>query len=158
VWQELAQDQPTPPPAGPARAFAPHSYVPELDMLAQTFPHDLRLPAVAVLTEAPPPELVEMLLARLGPGNWHAEAWEAETVRYRVDTRATLLLTMRAREAATGRTEERRYYAKVHRERERSGEAHRVIRQLWEASAEGSFTVGRPVAYLGELKTLVQQG
>ncbi len=157
VWQELAQDQPTPPPAGTARALAPHSYVPELDMLAQTFPHDLRLPAVAVLTEAPPPELAAMLLARLGPGNWHAQAWEAETVRYRVDTRATLLLTMRAREAATGRTEERRYYAKVHRERERSGEAHRVIGQLWEASAEGSFAVGRPVAYLGELKTVVQE-
>jgi hypothetical protein len=64
---------------------------------------------------------------------------------------------MRAREAATGRTEERRYYAKVHRERERSGEAHRVIGQLWEASAEGSFAVGRPVAYLDELKTVVQE-
>lgn len=157
VCQKLAQDQPTVPPTGPAGAFAPHFYVPELDMLAQTFPHDLRLPAVAALTEGSPPELEEMLLARLGPGNWDTEAWEAQTVRYRVDTRATLLLTMRAREAATGRTEERRYYAKVYRERERSGEAHRVIDQLWEASAQGSFTVGRPVAYLDELKTVVQE-
>ena len=157
VGQELIQDQPIPPPTGPAQAFASHFYVPELDMLAQGFPHDLRLPAVAVLTEGPPPELGEMLLARLGPGNWDVEAWKAETVRYRVDTRATLRLTMRAREAATGRTEERRYYAKVYRERERSEEAHRVARQLWETATGDRFTVGRPVAYLGKLKTLVQE-
>ena len=68
--------------------------------------------------EGPPPELEPLLLARFGPGDWQAEAWDTELVRYLVETRATLRLTARARDTSGGRAEERRFYAKVYHDKE----------------------------------------
>jgi aminoglycoside phosphotransferase (APT) family kinase protein len=125
-------------------------------MLVQVFPYDHRLPALRLLMSGPTPELEPLLLARFGPGDWHTEGWVVEPVRYRVDLRATLRLTARARDAATGRAEERRFYAKVYRDQEIGEQTYQVLRELWDVSGE-SFTVARPIAYLGSLHILLQE-
>ncbi len=164
IWEEELRRSGEPGGGGAAgaasAAFAPFSYVPELEMLVQVFPHDRRLPALPVLMAGPPPELEPLLLARLEPGDWRIEAWDVEPVRYLAETRVTLRLTVRAREAGSGRVEERRFYAKVYRNEEKGEQTHRVLRALWEkaeAGGDAGFTVGRPVAYLSDLRTLVQE-
>ncbi len=139
--------------------FAPFFYVPELDMLAQVFPYDYRLPALSALMAGPLPELEHLLLSRFGPGDWRTEAWEAGPLRYRATLRATLRLIVRARDNATAQTEERRYYAKLSREEEEGEQTYQVLRQLWDgAGMKGeTFTVARPIAYLSGLRTFLQE-
>jgi len=156
VWEGLRR-------SGPGRgtassAFAPAYYVPELRMLVQVFPYDHRLPALPLLMAGPSPELEPLLLARFGPGDWQTEAWEVEPVRYQAELRATLRLTVRARDAATGRAEEKRFYVKVYHN-EKGKQTHEALRELWTRAEAGGagFTVGRPVAYLSSLRVLVQE-
>ncbi len=140
-------------------AFEPFSYIPELEMLVQVFPHDHRLPGLPFLMGGLPPELEPLLLARFGPGEWRTEAWDVELVKYLAELRATLRLTVRAREEGSGREDERRFYAKVYREEEEGERTYRVLRELWEreeARGEG-FAVGRPITYLGGPRALIQE-
>ncbi len=155
-WERLRVSEPERAiPGATYLAFEPFSYVPELEMLVQVFPHDHRLPGLPFLMAGPSPELEPLLLARFGEGEWRTEAWEAEPIRYRAELRATLRLTVRAREGGSGREEERRFYAKVYRKEEDGERTYRVLRALWER--DGGFAVGRPVAYLGGLRALVQE-
>jgi streptomycin 6-kinase len=87
------------------------------------------------------------------------EAWDVEPIRYRVGLRATLRITARARDAATGRAGKSRFYAKVYNKEEEGQRTYQVLRQLSDkagAGAEG-FTVGRPIAYSSALSTLFQE-
>jgi hypothetical protein len=158
-WEELRRFEPGREVPDASPAFAPFSYIPDLDMLVQVFPYDHRFPALPLLMQGPPPELEPLLLARFGPGDWQAEAWNVEAVRYRPDMRAALRLTARARDAATGRAEERRFYAKLYRKEEEGEKTHRMLRALWEKAntREASFTVARPITYLSGLRTLLQE-
>jgi hypothetical protein len=144
---------------GTSPAFAPFYYIPDLDMLVQVFPYDRQLPALPLLIAGPPTELEPLLLARFGSGDWQTESWDAEPVRYLAEKRATLRLTVRARHVTTGRTEEKRFYAKVYHDEEKGKQTYEVLRTLWEnASAGGEgFTVGRLVAYLSDLRALIQE-
>jgi hypothetical protein len=110
-------------------------------------------------TAGPSVELEPLVLARFGPGDWQTEAWDVEPVRYLAEMRATLRLTVSARDAATGRTQEKRFYAKVYHDEEKAKQTHEVLQALWEKSnADGeSFSVGRPVVYLDELRTSIQE-
>jgi aminoglycoside phosphotransferase (APT) family kinase protein len=157
-WERLRRPDPGPATPAAAPSFEPFFYISDLDMLAQVFPYDRRLPTLPLLLEGPPPELEPLLLARFGRGGWRVRAWNAELVRYRVGLRATLRLAMRARDATTGRAEERRFYAKVYSREEEGEQAYRVLGQLWDVASAGTegFTVGRPIAYLSNLRTLIQ--
>lgn len=164
IWEELWRSELEGGAADTSPIFEPFSYIPDLDMLVQAFPYDYRLPALPLLMAGPPPDLEPLLLARFEPGEWRAEAWDVEPVRYRVIQRAALRLTARARKPATGRVEERRFYAKVYLEGEKGAnlggeQTYQVLRELWnKASAGGAgFTVGRPIAYLSGLQTLIQE-
>jgi tRNA A-37 threonylcarbamoyl transferase component Bud32 len=161
MWEKLRRSEPereTPDASSPA--FEPFFYIPQLDMLVEVFPYDRELPALPRLVEGPPSELEPLLLARFGPGDWRFEAWDVEPVKYLPERRATLRLTARAREAQTGRAEERRFYAKVYSDGETGERIHRVTRALWEKAGAGGerFTVARPIAYLGDgRRTLIQE-
>ena len=161
VWEELRRTRPAGGDlAGACPAFAPYSYIPDLDMLVQVFPHDHQLPALPIFMKGLPPELEPLLLARFGPGDWRVEGWNAESVRYLAEMRATLRLTVRARDARTGRTGKRRFYAKIYGDGKTGKQTHGVLRTLWEEAATGggaNFTVAEPIAYLGGLRTLVQE-
>src|SRR5215218_8043397 len=112
IWQHLRRQQPAPAAAGAALVRA--AYVPELDLLLQVYPFDHRLPALEPLMVGPLPGLRAPLLAQFGPGAWQLEAWSAEPVRYRVDMRASVRLSVRAREAGTGEVAERHFFAKIY--------------------------------------------
>ncbi|MDQ4129155.1 MAG: hypothetical protein M3151_14610 [Actinomycetota bacterium] len=146
----MGADEPTAP-------SAPH-YIPELDMHVEVFPRDRWLPNLPLLVEGPPFGVEAPLLESFGPGDWRVEAWRADPVRYLFEMRATLRLTVRASDAATGAEREKRFYAKVYADEE--GErTHKVLRALWENAATGDehFTVGRPVVYLPDLGTSIQE-
>jgi Ser/Thr protein kinase RdoA (MazF antagonist) len=68
-------------------------------------------------------------------------------------------LTVRARDAASGRTAEKRFYAKIYHDKEKAEQTHEVLRALWNKASEGGdvFTVGKPIAYLNGLQTLIQE-
>ena len=139
--------------------FEPFSYIPELKMLVQVFPYDHRLPALPLLMEGPPPEIEPLLLERFGPGDWRVQAWDVEPLKYLAELRATFRLTAQARDAATGRAEERSFYAKVYYDEEVGEQTYQVLRALWDKAGAGGarFTGGKTVAYLGSLRILVQE-
>jgi hypothetical protein len=160
IWEKLQRtelEQPVVSDSSPA--FAPFSYLPDLDMLVQVFPYDHRFPALRLLMAGPPPELEPLLLARFGRGDWRPEAWNVEPVRYRVDMRAALRLTMRARDTVTGRVEQRRFYAKMYRKEEEGERTYLVLRALCNkiSGGDAGFTVAKPIAYLSGLRTLLQE-
>ena len=159
IWKKLRRSFPGGEIPDASSPFAPFSYIADLDMLVQVFPYDRQLPALPLLMAGPPPELEPLLLARFGPGDWQAEAWDVEPVQHVPESRATLRLTSRAQDAATGRVEEKRFYAKVYANDENGKQTYEVLQALWDkASAESvGFTVGRPVAYLSDLRALIQE-
>jgi hypothetical protein len=156
AWRKLQATDPRQEIPNGWLTFEPVSFVPELDMLVQVFPYDHRLPTLPLLLAGPPPELESLLLTRFGPGDWRVEAWNIEPVRYREQGGAVLRYTAKARNAATGRRTERRFYAKVYRH-EKGEQTYQTLRALWkQASANGEgFTVARPLAYLSDLRALI---
>jgi hypothetical protein len=159
IWEKLRRTEQGREVPNSSPTFAPFSYIPDLDMLVQVFPYDHRFPALPLLIAGPPPELEPLLLAQFGSGEWQAEAWDVEAVRYRPDMRAALRVTAWAREDATGRVEQRRFYAKLYRRKEEGEKTHQVLRALWEKASAGDagFTVAKPIAYLADLRTLLQE-
>jgi len=159
IWERLRRSSSGLEVSEISPVFEPFSYIPELEMLVQVFPYDHQLPALPLLMAGLPPELEPLLLARFGPGDWRVEAWDVEPVRYLADLRATLRMTVRARDTATGRAEERRFYAKVYRKEERGEQTYQALQALWDRVSVGGagFTVGRPIVYLSGLRTLVQE-
>ena len=159
VREKLRRSEPGGKTPDPSPAFAPFSYVPDLEMLVQVFPYDHRLPALPLLMAGLPPELEPPLLAQFGPGDWQVEAWDVEPIRWLVEKRAILQLAVQARDAATARVQEKRFYAKVYNN-EKGEQTYRVLRALWDEASAGrgvGFAVGKPVAYLSGLRTLVQE-
>ena len=156
TWEELQRQRPTPAIEG--RRLARVAYVPELDLLLQTFPFDHRLPALERLMTGSVPGLVDSLLARFGPGDWRLERWDAEPVRYRVDLRASVRLTVRASEVRTGSAAEGRFFAKVYARPEEVERAWGIQREV--AAALGAehepLTVAPLVAHLPVPRILVQ--
>jgi hypothetical protein len=154
AWRELQATDPHQEIPKAWLTFEPVSFVPELDMLVQVFPYDRRLPSLPLLAAGPPPELEPLLVGRFGPGDWRVEAWNVEPVRYR-DQGAVLRYTAKARNAATGGTGEKSFYAKVYRHEkgERTYQALRALRDR--PSAREGFSVVRPVAYLSDYRALI---
>ena len=159
IWEKLRRSELGRGLPGTSSSFESFFYIPDLDMLVQVFPYDHRLPALRFLMEERSPELEGALLAVFGPGDWRTEAWDAKPVRYRVGMRATLQLTVQARDAATDRVEVRCFYAKVYRHEHEGEQAYQVLRELQDKASTGGngFAVGKPVAYLSGLRTLVQE-
>src|SRR5262249_46683166 len=157
-WQKLRASKPQQEIPDAFLTFEPVSFIPELRMLVQVFPYDRRLPALPLLMAAPTPEIESVFLTGCGRGDWHAGVWSIEPIRYRTGARAVLRYEVKIRNAATGQTENRRFYVKVYRNEE--GErTFSVLHALWgkaDAGAEG-FTVGRPIAYLSDLHALLQE-
>jgi hypothetical protein len=155
AWRKLKATDPQREIPEAWLTFEPVSFVPELEMLVQVFPYDHRLPALPLLAAGPPPELEPVLLGRFGPDDWRIEACNVEPVRYR-DQGAVLRYTAKTRNAATGGTTEKSFYAKVYRHEkgEQTYQALRMLRSQGGANGEG-FSVVRPLAYLSELRALI---
>jgi hypothetical protein len=166
-WEKLRQTKPArevtePEILGAASpAFAPSfSYLPDPEMLVQVFPYDHRLEALPLLMAGPTSELEPVLLAEFGEGEWRTEAWDTEPVQYQPETKATLRLTVRARDATSGRSEEKRFYAQVYNSDVGAEQTHQVHQALWDNAGvvgDTDFVIARPIAYLSRLRTLFQE-
>jgi hypothetical protein len=137
--------------------FEPVSFIPELDMLVQVFPYDRRLPALPLLMMGPPRNLAPLLSACGGRAGF-GEAWNIEPIRYRIGARAVLRYEAKIRDAATRGREKMRFYAKLYRGEE-GAQTYQALQALWKKAEAGgtSFTVARPIAYLSELRVLLQE-
>jgi aminoglycoside phosphotransferase (APT) family kinase protein len=166
-WEKLRRTEPardvieTEIPGAASPAFAPSlSYLPNPEMLVQVFPYDYRLETLPLLMAGPTPELEPPLLAGFGEGEWRTEAWDTEPVQYQPEWKATLRLTVRARDATSGRSEERRFYAQVYNSEESAEHTYRVLQALWDKTAvagDTDFTGPRPIAYLSGLRAVLQE-
>jgi Ser/Thr protein kinase RdoA (MazF antagonist) len=159
IWKQLRKPEPVLGYAGTVTDFEPFSYVSSLDMLLQVFPYDYQLPGLTLLMAGPRNGLEPLLLARFGSGEWQARSWDVKPLRYRATQRAALRLTAHAKDLASNRTEERNFYAKVYNREERGEQAYQLLQELWEKSESvgAPFTVGRPIAYLSNIRTLLQE-
>ncbi|HEU5434444.1 MAG TPA: hypothetical protein VFU81_22415 [Thermomicrobiales bacterium] len=145
-----------PPERGAGAGLAPAAYVPGLDILLQTFPFDHRLAALAPIMTGRLPELADALCDRFGPDEWRLAAWEAMSVRYRVDLRATVRTTLAARSAATGASAERRFFVKIYADSELAETAWDAQRRLAQALpvAEPTLAFAPLAAYLPAARVL----
>lgn len=154
--QVAQQIRPAAPRPSPGCLVAVGS-VPDLDLVLQVFPFDQRLPALHRLMTGSAPVVAAAVTADLGPGEWRISGWQAESLRYRVDQRAMVRLTVTAHDHALGASQERRVYAKVFREGADGARAFEVQRALWQRAAgrPEAFAVARPIAYVAAAQTLL---
>src|SRR5438445_223263 len=147
MWRKLRAAHPGQEVPQAFLTFEPVSFIPDLNMLVQVFPYDRRLPALPLLMTRPSPDLEHQLLDWFGPGNWHADVWNIEPIRYRAGARAVLRYDAEMRDAATGGREKRRFYVKVYRG-EAGERTSQVLQALWKRAEAGGagFTVGKPTA------------
>lgn len=139
--------------------FKPVSFIPDLEMLVQVFPNDRRLPSLPLLMAGPSPDLAALLLTHFGLGDWRAETWSTEPIRYRAELGAVLQYSVLARDAATGGSVERRFYAKVYHDDE-GGRTYQALQSLSARVDAGGagFIVAKPIIYLSDLHALFQEG
>lgn len=126
------------------------AYVPDLDLILQVFPFDHKLPALQPLMEGALGGLSDPIMARFGPGDWRLNEWQAEPVRYRVDLRASVKLTISAIEQGSGSAADRRFYAKIYSSGDQVERAWNVQQDLEIAlqAAGEPFGLAPVVAYL----------
>jgi hypothetical protein len=134
------------------------AYVPDLDLLLQVFPFDHSLPALEQLMKGPLDALAEPIMARFGTGEWRLKEWQSESVRYRVDLRASVKLTVRATDSLSGRMSERHFFAKVYAGADQAERAWTVQRDLALALAGAGepFALAPLAAFLPDDRVLVQ--
>jgi hypothetical protein len=155
VWERLKLFNPGPRHESNIR---PVAYIPDLDLLLQVFPFDFELLALGRLMAGALPGLHAPIMDRFGPGDWRLDDWRSESVRYRVNLRATIKLTIRASESRSGRAEERRFFAKVYADAERVERAWTVQQGLAVAFQAAREPIGLAplVAYVPVARVLVQ--
>jgi len=157
TWQKLRAANQSQETVDTSQSFEPNSFIPELRMLVQLFPHDRRMPALSSLIFGAPPELEALLLARFGRGNWRVETLRVDPVRYRAWLAVVLRYTISAVDSATGRRAERRFFLKMYAY-ERGEQIYQLLQSLSQnnGAAEG-FNVARPVAYSSEMNAVIQE-
>ena len=158
IWESLQSSPLAEESQDDGHRLPAFGYIPELDLLLQRFPHDLRLPALARLMTGPPPDLVPHLLTEFGSGDWQLSGWDAQTVQYRADLRATVRVHVQAISGSTNHASHRQIYAKIYRDPEEARRAHGAQTLLHKAvaSADASLLlVAKPIAHLANLNTVV---
>ena len=151
VWRKLTASDPRRETPQAFPPFEPLAFVPELELIAQVFPYDRHLPALPRLTVAPPPDFEPHFLAELGAGDRQLASWTVAPVQYRIGRAAVLRYEV---EDGAGKS----FYAKVYRREEQAERARGVLRALADRREGGAaFTVPKPLAYVSELRTLVQE-
>jgi ATP-binding cassette, subfamily B, bacterial len=155
LWRELLATHPRRQIPAAWLTFEPVEYIPDLRMLVVVFPYDRRLPHLGPLMNGAGGNLEPLMLARLGPGEWSAEARKIEPARYRTELGAALRFTLRAREAGSADVRTVRSYLKVYRN-DHGAQTYELLRALAARPANGrAYSTIAPLAYFADLHTLV---
>jgi tRNA A-37 threonylcarbamoyl transferase component Bud32 len=159
VWESIRQTTVSGDNPGSVPAVKPFAYVADLDLLLQVFPHDVRLPGLALLLAGPPPELLPSLVDEFGTGDWRLQRWDATTVQYRADMRAILRVTVAAIDTSTARVSERQFFAKVYRDEDQARQAYRAQSDLHHrvSAINTHLVIAKPIVYVDTLRTLVTE-
>ena len=139
----------------PLLKWEPLTYIPELQMLIQVFPHDRLVPNLPIVLSGPWPELEEKLLGSFGPGKWLLEQKMVEPLRYLYGDSAVVRYTLTARNTLTSEKETKRFYAKVYRTRHGEEIFGLLQGARKQASLAGSFSVVESVTYCAEQRCMV---
>src|SRR5439155_24823938 len=99
--------------------------------------------------------VIDLLLARLCPGEWEVEKRTIQPTRYRTEPGAPLRYAIQAREARSARRGTVTCYLKVYRNDD-GAETWRFLLASQRLTAEGTrpYETIRPIAYLSDLRTL----
>lgn len=156
LWEAARQSAPD-IVAGADPALLPFSYVPELDLLLQVFPHDHRLPAWALFNDGPGPDVESALLREFGSGAWRLEAISTDTIRYRPDMRAIVRLEVTAVEAGRGAQVTRTFFAKVYRDVEQAQRSFRAQGELHACAGahDAGLMIAKPISLDESLNSVV---
>ncbi len=119
---------------------------PESKLVLQVFPFDRRLPSLGALTDPEP------LVSRLGGPAGEPGTWTAVPVRYRAGLACALRWRLDARDGTGGTT----WYVKAYRD-EQGLRTGATLAALSSRGTARKFTVPRPVGYLDDHRTLVQE-
>ena len=156
LWRELQAADPRAEIPANWLTFEPVGFIPHLQMVVQVFPYDRKLRNLSRVLDGAARELEALLLDGLEPGRWRIEERAIEPTRYRTELGAALRCTVRARDGLTAKSETRRCYLKLYRN-ERGADTFRLLSALSgkAGAGAGAYEVVKPVAYVGELRTLV---
>ena len=156
LWQELQATDPCQGIPEDWLTFRPVGFIPDLNMVVEVFPYDRRLPTLARVMGGAWRDLDQLLLARLGEGNWHVEERTTDPTRYRTELGAALRYTLKAVDERTAATKTLCCYLKVYRD-ERGERTFELLRSLAEHPGDGErpYATIRPIGYWRELRTLV---
>jgi len=156
LWQEMQAANPRQEIPENWLTFEPVDFIPDLRMLVQVFPYDRKLRNLCLVMNGALRGIEPLLLARLGPGQWHIEERRIEPTRYRTELGAALRYTLRARDALTARSQTLRCYLKVYRH-ERGQETFELLQSLSKRPEQGQhpYSVVKPIDFLNDLRTLV---
>jgi hypothetical protein len=159
VWENIRSIGPSTAGATDRPSLQPYAYVPELHLIIKVFPHDHRLPGLALLLAGPIAELVPAILADFGDGDWELLHWDAEAVQYRVDMRAIVRFDVTASDRGSGRQERRQFYAKVYYAEDQAQQAYLGQRRLYERLDDETewLTLASPVAHSSALRTVISR-
>ena len=156
LWRALRAADPRPEIPEDWLTFEPLDFIPDLNMVVEVFPYDRRLPTLARVMGGAWRDLDQLLLARLGEGNWQVEERTTDPTRYRTELGAALRYTLKAVDEQTAATKTLCCYLKVYRD-ERGERAFELLRSLAEAPGDGQrpYATIQPIGYWRELRTLV---
>jgi hypothetical protein len=135
--------------------------VPELHLVLETPPLDTALPALRILTD--PSGARELLEAAMRAGSrayadLRIAACTPEVARYKFGRRCTILYRLEYGPEAAGLGWPERVVAKTHRG-SKGRAAYDGMRALWDSElrSSGAVTIAEPLAFLPELRVLIQR-
>ena len=135
--------------------------VPELHLVLETLPADAALPALPILTDPDgASQLLEGAMRAESPAyaDLRIAACTPEVLRYKFGHRCTILYRLEYGPDAAGRGWPERVVAKTHRG-SKGRAAYEGMRTLWDSELRSSaaVTIAEPLAFLPELKVLLQR-
>jgi hypothetical protein len=136
--------------------FEPLTFVPELKMVIEVFPHDRLMPNLSRLMDGGWPELDATFREALGAADWEIDQKKLEPLRYVPGETAVIRYTCKGTNPEKSETTHKRFYLKLYRTRY-GEEVWGLLRQLrGQGDQNGKrFTVAEPIAYFPERRGLL---
>jgi len=139
----------------------PLTHLPDLDMVAWSFPNDRKLKGLPRLADPAylRAELLSPLVARHVGANWRIAALTHELAHYNPEHTCTVRVELQLEHNQTGERQSCVLYGKTYYDDE-GAKTYEVMRQLWEQQhgAPGGLRIPQPLDYDPKLRLLWQEG
>ena len=135
-------------------SLKPFFFLPNLDMLVQLYPYDRHLPNLAQLLAGLQGPAKTALLKPFGAGRWRDEQIHFRPVRYRPGVAATVSVSVKARNLASGERRQEGFFAKLYRS-DSGRQAHERLGRMhayWQKQ-NCRLRIAEPLHYEAETRT-----